>query len=178
MIWSFVFLKKKMVKIEDSYFRNWLVDLVSMIHGMTFAWVTNLGVRNSRKKFSPKQLEAMYLLDYIVGARAKRCGVDISISIYFAAQGHWLSATTQVQRKNKKFGWDSVLSSLKLLLFFQFLPPSFQKFLPPCLLMFCKIHPSSCILQLLHPDHVYSFLHVYWFYNIWSPLLFIPFLGY
>ena len=40
--------------------------------------------------------------------------------------------------------------------------------------MFCKIHPSSCILQLLHPAHVYSFLHVYWFYNIWSPLSFIP----
>ena len=31
----------------------------------------------------------------LLASRTKRCGVDISISIYFAAQGHWLSTTTQ-----------------------------------------------------------------------------------
>ena len=43
------------------------------------------------EKVHSQQLEAMCFL-----LRAQnRCGVDISISIYFAAQGHWLSATTQ-----------------------------------------------------------------------------------
>ena len=94
-------------------------------------------------------------------------------------------------------GWNHILSSIVSFVHLHFLTDFFLNFCPSyritfislidkgSRLLFFHIFPSLAqipssslilllIVHLLYPVLVYSLLHVYWFFNFYTPFLFIP----